>query len=708
MSHSKRYFYLLFIMGVMFFSMCKLRKPLYMKPPAAEKIRKELISKGHSRIDNYYWLNERDNQKVIQYLNAENEYTDYVMSDYKEMRNNLFKEIVGRIKQTDESVPYRKNGYFFYTRYEEGKEYPVYCRKKDNQGSAEEILLNVNELAAGHKYCHVSSISCSRDNRLLAYGLDTVGRRLYIIYFKDIITGRLFDITIPNSTGSITWANDNKTVFYACKDVETLRACKVFRHKLGSDIEKDKEIFFENDSTFNTLVYKTKSERYIVICSHGNTSTEFQITDADNPGEFKVFQPREKDHEYAIDYFRNKFYVITNWNAKNFRLMETEADKTGKENWKELIPHRKDVLIEDIEIFNKFMVIAERKDGLNQMRIINWDDHKEHYLDFGEEVYTASFAANYEFDTDWLRYSYSSLTTPNSVYDYNLVTGEKKLLKQQEVVGTFNPGNYEAKRLYAPSRDGKKIPLSLVYRKGIILNGENPLMLYGYGAYGITIEPNFSSVRLSLLDRGFVYAIAHIRGEHIYGREWYEDGKLLNKKNTFNDFIDCAEYLIQSNYTVKDKLFAHGGSAGGLLMGAVSNMRPDLFRGIIADVPFVDVLTTMLDDKIPLTTGEYDEWGNPNEEKYYNYILSYSPYDNVKAVDYPAMLIITGLHDSQVQYWEPAKWVAKLRATKTDNHPLILFTNMDAGHGGASGRFEIYKESALEYAFIFKLLGIKK
>jgi len=688
--------------------MCKTKRQFEMKPPIAEKIRKELTSNGNTRIDNYYWLKERDNPKVIEYLKAENEYTESVMSDYSGIRKKLYKEIIGRIKQNDESVPYKMNGYFYYNRYEEGKEYPIYCRKPGNLKTREEILLDVNKLANGHKYCNVTSISISKNNRMMSYGLDTVSRRLYVIYFKDLVTGKLFDIIIPNSTGSVTWANDNKTVFYTCKDIETLRACRIFKHILGSSLQSDQEVFYEKDPTFSTEVFKTKSEKFISIVSHGHTSSEFQLTDADNPVDFKVFQPREKNHKYEIAHYKNKFYITTNWNAKNFRLMETDLDKTTKENWKEVIPHRTDVLIEEIEIFNKCLVVAERENGLIRMRLINWDDHQEHFLDFGEEVYTASISINYDFDSEWLRYSYSSLTTPNSLYDYNLITKEKKLLKQQEVIGPFKSGDYEAKRLYAPSRDGKKVPISLVYKKGIKLNGENPLLLYGYGSYGTTIEPNFSSVRLSLLDRGFIFAIAHVRGGQIYGREWYEDGKLLNKKNTFNDYIDCTEFLIHSKYTNPGKLFAYGGSAGGLLIGAVSNMRPDLYKGMIADVPFVDVMTTMLDDKLPLTTGEYDEWGNPNEQKFYDYILSYSPYDNVKAADYPAMLVMTGFHDSQVQYWEPAKWVAKLRDTKTDHHPLILYTNMDVGHGGASGRFEQFKETALEYAFILKISGIRE
>jgi oligopeptidase B len=701
---------------IMFFSLtylsvsCSKRQTsVDMKPPVADKRPKELTIHGDTRVDNYFWMNNREDTSVISYLIAENAYTDEIMKDTKELQEKLYNEIIGRIKQTDESVPYLDNGYYYYTRYEEGKEYPVYCRKKGNLEAEEEILLNVNEMAEGHDYFQVAGLTVSPDNQKIAYGIDTISRRKYTIYFKDLSSGRIYADAIPLTTGGASWANDNKTVFYTQKDDETLRPYKIFRHVLDTPAEADVLIYHETDDTYGTFVYKSKSDKYIILVSSATLSQEYRYLDADNPyGEFKIIQPRERNLEYSVDHFGDKFYIVTNYEAKNFRLMEAPVSKPGKEYWKELIPHREDVYLNNIEIFNDYLVVEERKDGLNQLRVIRWDDGSEHYLDFGEEVYVANISVNPEFDSKWLRYSYSSLTTPNSTYDYNMDTREKKLMKQQEVVGEFSPSDYEARRLYAPAADGVKIPVSLVYRKGIKLNGRNPLLLYGYGSYGITMDPYFSSTRLSLLDRGFVYAIANVRGEQIYGRQWYDDGKLLKKMNTFNDFNACAEYLIEQKYTSTDKLFAQGGSAGGLLMGAVVNLRPDLYKGIIANVPFVDVLTTMLDESIPLTTGEYDEWGNPNEKTYYDYMKSYSPYDNVEAKDYPAMLVTTGLNDSQVQYWEPTKWVAKLRDMKTDDNLLLLRIEMETGHGGASGRFERYKEVALEYAFMFKILGIKE
>lgn len=677
--------------------------------PVAERIEKQLIMHGDTRIDPYFWLNQRENPKVIAYLNAENEYLETSMADYKEFREKLFTELVGRIKQTDESVPYKHKGYYYITRYEDGKEYPIYSRKKEVLTAPEEIMLNVNDLAKGHKYYQVGGISLSSNNRILAYGVDTVSRRQYDIYFKDLETGELLSDKLINTSGSATWANDNKTLFYTAKDPQTLRTNKIYRHVLGTDTKEDVLVYEEKDETFNTGVFKTKSEKYIMIASSSTLSSEYRFIETEKPlSKFVVFQAREKEHEYSIDHYGDKFYIVTNWNAKNFRLMTTPISKTKKENWVELIPHRSDVLLEEMEIFKNFYVLSERKNGLVNLRVINWTTGEEHYLNFGEEDYTAGISINPSFDSDLLRYGYTSLTTPRSIYDYNMVTREKTLLKEQEVLGDFDKTKYEAKRLYVTARDGKKIPVSMVYHKGMELNGDNPLLLYGYGSYGYNIDPYFSSSRLSLLDRGFIYVIAHIRGSETMGREWYDDGKMMHKMNTFNDFIDVAEYLVNERYTSPAKQFAQGGSAGGLLMGAVVNMRPDLFKGIIADVPFVDVVTTMLDETIPLTTGEYDEWGNPNDSAAYFYMKSYSPYDNVKAQNYPAMLVTTGLHDSQVQYWEPAKWVAKLRATKTDNNLLLLHTNMEVGHGGASGRFEQYKEIALEYAFMFKMLNVNQ
>jgi oligopeptidase B len=677
------------------------------QPPVAEKVSKEIITNGYSRIDNYYWLNDRNNPNVISYLEAENAYTDAVMKDYSKVQDKIFNEIVSKIKQEDMSVPYNLNGYYYYTRYEGGKEYPIYCRKKGSLNAKEEILLNVNELAKGYEYCKVSGYEISPDNKLMAYGMDTISRRLYTLYLKNLETGEISKHSINNTTGTCAWANDNKTIFYTLKDTQTLRASKIYKHCIDPS-KKDVLVYEEKDDVFGTTLYKTKTREYLFIVCYSKTSVEYWFLDANKPdGKFKLIQRREKDHEYIVDHYKDKFFIITNWNAKNFRLMSTEIDKPGRENWKEQIGHRPDVSLLEMEIFKNFLVISERKNGLINIRIIDWKTWTNQYLDFGEETYSASIGINPEIESDNLRYNYSSLTTPQSVYDYNLVTHEKVLKKQQEIVGGFDPTLYKAKRVYAKTRDGKMIPISLVYRKGMKKNGNNPLLLYGYGSYGISTEASFALSRLCLLDRGFIYAIAHIRGGQEIGREWYDDGKMLNKKNTFDDFICCAEFLIKQKYTSPKYLFASGGSAGGLLVGAVANMRPDLFKGIIADVPFVDVVTTMLDESIPLTTAEYQEWGNPKDSVYFKYMLSYSPYDNVKAVNYPAMLVIAGLHDSQVQYWEPAKWVAKLRATKTDNNLLLLSTNMKAGHGGMSGRFESYKEYALQYAFMLKILGRK-
>jgi len=677
-------------------------------PPVAKKIPHELTIHNDVRVDNYFWLNDRDNPEVIQYLEDENNYTSAMMKNTENLQDKLFNEIVGRIKQTDVSVPYFTNGYFYYTRYEEGKEYPVYCRKKDSMDEEEEVMLNVNEMAEGHEYYHVASITVSPDNKMIAYGVDTVSRRLYTIYFKNLETGEVLPETIASTSGSASWANDNRTLFYVKKDEQTLRTFQVYRYKLQANMEPEL-VFEETDETFYCYVYKSRSKEYIIIGSSATLSDEYRILSADNPdGEFSIFQSRERELEYSIGHFHDKFYIRTNLEAKNFRLMETPIHATSKENWKEVIPHRPDVLLEGFLNFDKFMVIDERIRGNTKLRIIDMESQKEHYVDFGEEVYTTWISTNPEFSTDLLRIGYSSLTTPMSTYDYNMTGREMLLLKREEVVGGHNPDEYKSLRLYAKASDGREIPISLVYKKSTPLDGTAPLLLYGYGSYGITIDPYFNSARLSLLDRGFIFAIAHVRGEQFLGREWYEDGKLLNKKNTFTDFIACVQYLVDCNYTQTDRLMAYGGSAGGLLIGAIINMRPDLFKGVIAAVPFVDVVTTMLDESVPLTTAEYDEWGNPNKKEYYDYMLSYSPYDNVEAKAYPNMLVTSGLHDSQVQYWEPSKWVAKLRDMKTDENLLLLYTNMEAGHGGASGRFKKHKETALEYAFLLKLVGIKK
>jgi oligopeptidase B len=678
-------------------------------PPVAEKMPKEFHEFGGTRVDNYYWLKERENPKVLDYLKAENGYLEAVLKPTEKLQEKLYQELAGRIKQTDMSVPYRDNGYYYYSRYEEGKEYPVYCRKKESLDAPEEVLIDGPAMADGKPFFSVAGLEVSPDNSILAYAVDTVSRRLYQQHFKDLKTGQVLADEIPNTLAMVAWANDSRSVFYTLKDTTTLRPYRVMRHRLGTPISEDREVYVEDDETFSTMAYKSKSKDLIFIASESTLSTEFRFLDAADPeGAFRIVEPRRRDLEYQIDHFGDKLYIRTNDQARNFRLMEAPLSRPGMENWVEVIPHRDDVLFEDFEIFNDFLVVEERQAGLTQIRVIRWTDKTEHSLDFGEPTYMASLGVNPEFDTDWLRYNYSSLTTPNSTYDHNMTTQEKKLMKQQEVLGGFQPENYRAERLSATASDGVKIPISLVYRKGLERNGDNPLLEYGYGSYGASMDPYFDSSVLSLLDRGFIYAIVHIRGGSEMGRAWYEDGKLLKKKNTFTDFIACAEHLIAERYTGPEKLFASGGSAGGLLMGAVVNMRPDLFKGVIAEVPYVDVITTMLDPSIPLTTGEYDEWGNPNLKEYYDYMLSYSPYDNVEAKNYPAMLVTTGLHDSQVQYWEPAKWVAKLRVLKTDQNPLLLYTNMDAGHGGASGRFRRYRETALQFAFLLDLCGIKE
>jgi len=680
-----------------------------MEPPRAKVSSKELEIHGHTRIDNYHWLKERENPEVIEYLEAENRYTETTLAHTADFQEALFEEIKGRIKPDDTSVPYREDDYLYYSREEQEKEYPIYCRKRGSLEAAEEVMLDVNELAEGHEYFAARGLRLSAGQDLLAYGVDTVGRRIYTIKVKNLTSGEMLPDEISEVTPNMAWANDNKTLFYTRQDPETLRWYQIYRHVLGTDPAQDELVYEEKDETFSAFVYKTKSKRYLVIGSTQTLSSEYRFLDADQPqGEFKVFLPREEKHEYSLDHYRDDFYVRTNYQAKNFRLMKTPVGRTAKSNWQELIPHRDDVLLEGFEIFKDFLVVEERKNGLIEMRIRPWNGKGEHYLDFGEPAYAAYISTNRQFDTPVLRYGYTSLTTPNSIYDYNMVTHDKQLMKEQEVLGGFDRANYETERLFATADDGTQVPISLVYRKGLKKDGSHPLLLYGYGSYGASMSASFRSPRLSLIDRGFVYAIAHIRGGEEMGRAWYEDGKLLNKKNTFTDFIDCAEHLVAQKYADPERVFAMGGSAGGLLMGAVVNMAPQLFKGVVTAVPFVDVITTMLDDSIPLTTSEYDEWGDPNEKQYYDYILSYSPYDNVEAKAYPNLLVTTGLHDSQVQYWEPAKWVAKLRELKTDKNRLLLKTNMEAGHGGASGRFKRHRETALEYAFILDLAGITR
>lgn len=677
-------------------------------PPIAEIIPTELEKHGDIRIDNYFWLNNREDQKVIDYLNAENAYYEQMTAHTKSFQADLFEEMKSRIKEDDESVPYFKNGYYYITRYEKGKDYPIYSRKKGSLEAKEEILFDCNEMAEGHNYFNLGGINVSPDNNLVAFGVDYVSRRQYTIQVKNLNTGEIYPEKIVNTTGGASWANDNKTLFYTRNDEVTLRSDKIFKHVLGDAAEDDKLIFHETDDTYNAYVYKEKSDKYLIIGSSSTVSDEYRFLNADNPeGEWKILQARERGLEYSISYYDGKFYIVTNKdNAINFKLMTCSETVTSKENWKDLISHRSDVLIEGIDIFKNYLVVSERSEGLSKLRIMSWDKKRDFYLPFTNETYTAYTTSNVEFDTDILRFGYQSLATPSSVIDYNMSTGERTVLKEQEVPGgNFNKDNYIEERIWATAADGTKIPMSIVYKKGMEKNGENPVLQYAYGSYGYTIEPYFSTTRLSLLDRGFIFALAHIRGGQYMGRQWYEDGKMLKKMNTFTDFVDCSKHLIAEKYTSPEHLYAQGGSAGGLLMGVVVNIAPELYNGVVAQVPFVDVVTTMLDDSIPLTTGEYDEWGNPNDKEYYDYMLSYSPYDNIKAQDYPNMLITTGLHDSQVQYWEPAKWVAKLRVMKTDSNKLFLDTNMDAGHGGASGRFESLKEVAKVYAFMLDLEG---
>lgn len=691
------------------------------KAPDAIKIPEILEIHNDKRVDNYFWMRLSDEQKeaetpdeqtrrVLDYLNAENAYTDVVTAHTKDFQEALFKEMKGRIKEQDESVPYKYNGYWYITKYEEGKDYPIYTRKKESLDAPEEIMFDCNEMAAEHTYFKLSGINISPDNVYAAFATDTVSRRIYTIQIKNLITGEILPYKIENTTGGSTWANDNKTLFFTRKDEQTLRSNRIFRYVLGENTKDAVLIFEEKDESFYTFIYKTKSHKYLVIGSTSTLTSEYRFVDADTPDEaFMVFQPRVRGMEYSIAHYGDFFYVVTNADdATNFKLMKTPETATGQDNWVEVIPHRMETLLEDIDIFKDFLVVSERTNGLNQINIKRWDGTDDYYLPFDNETYTAYTSTNIEFDTIILRYGYNSLTTPSSVIDFNMVTKEKAIKKEQVVLGDdFDKNNYTSERVWATAEDGVQVPISIVYRKDTELTDKTPLLLYGYGAYGSTIDPYFSTVRLSLLDRGFVYAIAHIRGGEYLGRKWYDDGKLLNKKNTFTDFIACAKHLIATNYTSPKHLYAMGGSAGGLLTGVVANMAPELFNGIISAVPFVDVVSTMLDESIPLTTGEFDEWGNPKEEEYYWYIKSYSPYDNVTAQEYPNMLVTTGYHDSQVQYWEPAKWVAKLRELKKDTNLLLLRTNMDTGHGGASGRFEALKEVAEEYAFLLDLEAVK-
>jgi oligopeptidase B len=677
-----------------------------MQAPIAPKKQQLLEIHGHQRIDDYYWMNDRENPEVIAYLESENTYLKTVMKPTEKFQEELFEEMKGRIKEDDQSVPYFKSGYYWYVRYEKGGEYPIYCRKKGSQEGDEEMILDVNELAKGKSYFQVGGTSTTPDQKILAFAADEIGRRIYTIHFKNLETGEIFGEFIPEITGNFIWAADNLTLFYSKQDPETLRSHRIYKHTLGTDYSADQLIYEETDEEFACMVHKSKTEEYLFIHSESTISSEMRFLKSDQPnGVFQLLQERIPHLEYAADHFGEFFWIKTNESAQNFKLVKTPISQTGKENWIDVIPNRPDVLLEDFDLFSKYLVTQERYNGLTQIEIKPWEGNG-FSLHFDDETYTAWVSTNPEFDTDILRFGYNSLVIPSSVFDFNMVTGEKVLLKQQEVVGGHDPELYHSERIWAKAEDGEMVPISLVYKKSLFSkSGKNPLLLYSYGSYGYSMDAYFSSNRLSLLDRGFVFAIAHIRGGEDLGRHWYENGKMLNKRNTFLDFIACASFLISQNYTSPRQLYAMGGSAGGLLVGAVINMRPDLFNGAIANVPFVDVVTTMLDESIPLTTGEFQEWGNPKDKEYYDYMLSYSPYDNVEAKAYPNLLVTSGLHDSQVQYWEPTKWVAKLRDLKTDKNLLLLHTNMEAGHGGASGRFNALKELALEYAFLLMLEG---
>jgi oligopeptidase B len=683
------------------------------QPPKATKKPHPLAIHNDTRIDDYYWLRDRENQEVIDYLNAENAYTEAMLAPVKAFRETLFEEMKGRIKEQDESVPSKDGNYWYYYRYEQGGEYPIYCRKYQSLDAEEEIMLNLNLLSEGHSYYNATFPDISDSEEIAAFGEDTVSRRLYTLRFKNLKTGEIYPDAIPNTEGgNYAWASDNQTIFYIRKHPETLLGYQVWRHQLGTDISKDIMVYEEADEQFYLGLHRMKSKKYIAISADQNgIMTEYLLLNANEAeGQFMSFLPRQRGHEYFVEHFEDRFYVRTNYQgATNFKLIQVpEYQHADLSQWQEVIAHRPEVYLEGLEIFRNYLVLQERAEGLLHIRVIDQRTQSEHYLNFGEPAYTAYVSSNPNFDTDTLRYGYTSLTTPSSTFDYRMDSRERVLLKQQEVVGDFNKDDYQTERLFATARDGVQIPISIVYKKGFLKDGTQPLLQYSYGSYGYSMDPAFSAGRLSLLNRGFAFAICHIRGGQEMGRHWYDNGKMLNKKNTFTDFIDCSQFLIQQKWTSPQRLFGMGGSAGGLLMGAVANMAPQLYKGIVAQVAFVDVVTTMLDETIPLTTGEYEEWGNPNEKVYYDYMKSYSPYDNVTAQKYPNMLVTTGLHDSQVQYWEPAKWVAKLRDLKTDNNQLLLHCDMEAGHGGASGRFKRLKDIALEYAFMLNLLEIRE
>ncbi len=677
-----------------------------MPAPKAKRISYQHLKHGDQREDPYFWMRDKENPEVIEYLNAENQYTQQEMAHTKAFQEKLYEEMVGRLKKDDASVPYRRGEYFYYSKFIPQGQYPIFCRKKSSLEAEEKVILDVNQLAEGKAFCQVGGLSISPNARYLAYALDTVGRRIFTLHIKDLETGQLLEERIENGTANFTWTADSQHLFYTVKDPQTLRPFAVKRHKLHDLPDKDVEVFKDEDETFCVYVSKSRSKEFIMITSSATLSSEVRyISSRDPHGNFQVILPRERMHEYQIAHHGEFFYLVSNDQATNFRIMRIPVGKSGKENWEEFIPHRSDVFLEDLDVFKDHFVLSERKGGLTYLRIRDLEGNKDEYLEFDDPTYSVEGNINVEFETELFRYTYDSLTRPTSIFEVNLKKGQKQLLKQAPVMGDFDPSHYQSARLHATAEDGTSIPISVVWHRSTSLDGQPPCLLYGYGSYGMSMDPYFSSARLSLLDRGFVFAIAHVRGGSELGRPWYDNGKLLKKKNTFTDFIACGKHLIREGFSAPDQLYALGGSAGGLLVGAVINMEPSLFRGVVAAVPFVDVVSTMLDDSIPLTTNEYDEWGNPNEKTFYDYMKSYSPYDNVKAKGYPYLLVTSGLHDSQVQYWEPTKWVARLRELKTDSNLLLLHTNMSAGHGGASGRYEALKETALEYAFLLYLAG---
>lgn len=675
-------------------------------PPIAKQQPHKLVKHGDERIDNYFWLRQEEDPEVIAYLKAENAYTEAIMAPTEQLQKDLYTEILSRIKETDLSVPYRKDDYYYYSRTEEGKNYAIYCRKLGSLDAPEEVILDQNELAEGHEYFTLGLLKISPNHQILAYSVDTTGAEQYTLYFLNLATKQLYSEAIANTYYSCAWGNDNQTFFYTKID-STNRPFQLWRHSLGDESKEDVLVYQEDDESFFLGVGKSRSEDYIFLELGSQVTSEVHFLAANQPrGEFQVIHPRQPGMEYGVEHHSTRFYIVTNDGAINFKLMVTPVEKPTKENWQTIIPHREDIMLSGVSVFADHLIIFERKAGLPTVRVQKLSTGEEHELSFPEPTYSVYEGNNPEFNTTTWRFNYSSLLTTSSVFDYDLETRERELKKEQEVLGNYDRTKYVSQRLMATAADGTQVPISLVYKRGIQPNGQNPLLLTGYGSYGYSYPASFSSIRLSLLDRGVIYAIAHVRGGEEMGRKWYENGKFLHKKNTFTDFIACAEYLIAQQWTASNRLVITGGSAGGLLMGAVINMRPDLFFAVVADVPFVDVVTTILDTSLPLTVIEWEEWGNPNDETYYHYMKSYSPYDNVEAKDYPHLLILAGLNDTRVKYWEPAKWTAKLRAMKTDNNLLLLKTNMGAGHGGASGRYESLKEVAFEYAFLLDCLGL--